>query len=177
MSMTPEMLEILRAEILGDPAARGYAGRNSADVADLLNAQYAEETKAAGTRDVPISEVAVFLASRLLTGKWRRFVATPPPGVPEDLVDGLGELLQMLDSDKVPTIEMSNPEISAQVGKVLGGAAQYGLLSPEAAAHLLALGDEPARYEIRHARVMEIFLGIEGAPNAVSETDVVEARA
>jgi hypothetical protein len=90
--------------------------------------------------DVPVGSVEGYLRTNMLLGGMQRFVASPPTGAPAALVEGLTELLGLILSPHVETVQMTNPAVSTAVAAVLGGAVAAGLMSAQNETDLLAMG-------------------------------------
>ena len=161
----------LRSEIAADPAKRGYAGKTAQQQADMVNAAYTTQN-AAVTANVPVKAVASYLLAHGLMGPMRRFLAAPPAGMPQTLIDGLTDLMEMITSQEVDAIGMANADTAGRVAQVLGGAVQVGLMSVQNRADLMALAVQTPAPTEHHARVMDVLLGIPDAPNAVTADDV-----
>lgn len=170
----PLFLAALKQELTEDPTKRGYGGKSLEEQAALLNASYTVPG-AVITVDVPIGSIEGYLRSRLLMGGIRRFINAPPPDAPPKLADGLSELMGLLSSSHVVNITMTDPLIHATVEGILSGAVMVGLLSGEQKADLMAMSVSAAPATEFHPRIMDIAIGIEGAPNAVTPEDIKEA--
>lgn len=189
--MEPEdrtaFLARLRAELTDDPAGRGYAAaRSHAERADLLNEPFDEEVAnpragRVATRDL---EAALMRPSVAKVGAteftvWHILDAAqkrerhPVTGEPFDArtAAALRSVSGFLERhDEVNLAD-------ADVRDILSGLVQAQILTEQQAAAIGQLGEPPTLPEPRLARVVEVVLGIPGAPNQVGAEDVVEALA
>ena len=114
-----------------------YAGLTDAQIAAAMQAPMTVHI------DVPIKMVEVYFRTRLLTGGLKRFVAAPPAGA-EQLAAGLGEFLDLLASQHVESVAMSDPNTYSVVDTVLGASASAGLITARHHADLMAMAQQAA---------------------------------
>ena len=177
MPMTPTMLAAVKAEIVNDPAKRGYAGRTAQEQADLMNSPYSVAGVPAAT-DVSAGAVeAIIVPSGELWGIQQ--AANKPasgtmPLTPQDQIIALAwsfnETLKRFD-----TIATGTPSVLKSVQTTLGNLQAVGLLSAESVAAISALVVQPGPTTSFDARVIHVLSGIDGAPNAVSAADITAA--
>jgi hypothetical protein len=180
----PAMLALLRAELTADPAGRGYAGHPADVQAEMVNSSFTTTvesgvpvlldiaTSAIEMIIVPPGEMFAIqtLADKVLSGQ------TPP--TQEDRATGTAwSFLKMLD--RWTTIDASKPDIWADCQTNMAALQAAGVLSAKSIAAITALVVvvPPPIVTERHARVLDIFLGVEGAPNAITADDVAGALA
>ena len=160
--MDQKAIALLKAEIANDPARRGYAGKTPTEVADLLNSPWIE----AG---VPIKQAATVSPSEF----FGRF--TPDEAAAIDAARGSNKILawffKQLDLAQ-GRIDLGDQRIQQGLGMLV----QAGLLTAQRmGAVLSAPPDLPGPDIERNPRIMDIFMGVEGAPNMVTEADVKAA--
>lgn len=157
--MNQEALDKLKAEIANDPAGRGYAGKTASEIADLVNAPWIE----AGA---PIKQLATVSPSEF----FGRF--TPDEAAAIEAARGSNKILawffKQLDLAQ-GRIDLADLRIQQGLGMLVQG----GLLTNARKNAILAAPPDLPGPDIEHnPRVMVIFAGVEGAPNAVTPDDV-----
>lgn len=174
--MTPEMLAILRAEILSDPAGRGYDPKDAQKTADLLNVSYMAEVVPATTLENQPLRWGDVRGLAQAAGEWPNIVIRSEERPATDTVKAA---INATAAGPEQMIDPADPKAwgAFQMGLQLFEAA--GDISPDtvAAINALTIAHIPAVTAEQNARAMEIFLGTEGAPNAVTAEDVKEALA
>lgn len=189
--MEPEdrakFMEALRAELLDDPAGRGYAeARSHAERADLLNEPYNEQVAnpragRVATRDL---EAALMRPSVARVGAtdytvWhivdaaKKRERNPVTGEAFDAKSAAALRSVAGFLDRHDEVNLADADVQG----ILGGLVQAGILSEAQATAIGQLGAPASLPEPRLARVVEVVLGIAGAPNQVAAADVAEALA
>ena len=174
--MTPEMLAILRKEILGDPAGRGYDPKDAQKTADLMNMSYMADVVPAHTlKDQPLRWGDVRGLAQA-AGEWPNVVLKSEERPATDAVRAAINATATGPEQKI------DPTDPAAWGAFQGGLQLFvaeDVLSQATVDAILAMTsvDVPAVTAERHARTMEIYLGVAEAPNAVTAEDVKEALA
>lgn len=137
-------IDALRAEL----AKPEYAGLTDEAIAHAINA--AQDPVAV---DVPIALVEGYLRRKGLVFALTRFLASPGQAPPEIQAVAF-ELVNMIQSPRLSTIEMSKPDIAADVQTMLGalGPQGAGLLSDDDLAAILAMavGTRPRWQRFSH---------------------------
>jgi len=90
--------------------------------------------------DIPVQTIEGYLRARILTGGFRRFIATPPVGATVETTDGFSDLLGLIDSPNANTLKMDDPVVADRIAQVWADAEQYALITPEQHADLTAMG-------------------------------------
>ena len=174
--MTPEMLAILRAEILGDPAKRGYDAADADATAALLNASYmAVVTPEKVLEKQPLRWGDVRGLAQA-AGEWPNVVLKAEERPASDVVKAA---INATATGPEQQIDPADPKAWGAFEFGLQLFEAEGVLSAETVSAILAMTTSviPAVEGERHARVMEIFLGVADAPNAATPDDVKEALA
>ena len=112
--------------------------------------------------DVPVASIEAFLRSRLLTGGMKRFVETPDEAATVQQVDGVSELLDLINSANASTIRTTDPTVAATLETVYATMVQFAMMTPEQETELLALGVNTTTKAVQ-------FGLIAGAHDTVSE--------
>ena len=178
--MTPTMLRLLKAELTDDPAARGYPGLTAGEQADRMNTPYAVTgpQQAAVATDITIAALEAVIVPTGELFKISQLAATTPTGGANDVNIAAAWSL-MLMVQKWTTITTSDAATWASCLANLATLGIAGVLSSASVGAITALvmrAPEPTVTE-HNARVLEIFVGVEDAPNVVSSDDVAEALA
>jgi hypothetical protein len=183
--LTAPMLALLKTEISTDPAGRGYAGHPADVQADLVNSPFTT-TSAPGPVGLVDISTSVIVAIIVPTGEMftiqmlaNKALSGQTPPTPEDQATGKAAWSFLKMVDRWATIETSRPDIWADSLATLGVLQSAGVLS---AASVAAITKQvvvtPAASVTQHdPRVVEIFMGVEGAPNAVTADNVAGALA
>jgi len=90
--------------------------------------------------DIPVVSIEAFLRSRLLTGGMKRFVTTPDEAATVEQVDGVSELLDLINSANTSTVRVSDPTVAATLSSVYATMVQFTMMTGTQEAELLALG-------------------------------------
>ena len=90
--------------------------------------------------DVPVASIEAFLRSRLLTGGMKRFVTTPDEAATVEQVDGVSELLDLINSSNASSVRMTEPTVAATLEAVYDTMVQFAMMTGTQEAELLALG-------------------------------------
>lgn len=176
------LLAAIRAEVQGDPAGRGYAGKTAAEIVALLNTPVVTEPPSA-YRDVPVSDVRGFLEARLVLVRLEDWVADPetPKG---DARDAARTLLRVTSGDGIENFTTSTASGRANILGIFGLLVQAGAggLTAQHYADLTAMTIAPAGPAVvgppRWALLIDGMSGEEGfpgPPNAADEALVMEA--
>ena len=182
--LTAPLLALLKTEITADPAGRGYSGQKADLTAELMNSPFTTEvpagpmvlrdiaTSAVDKITIPSGEMFAIqtLSTKPLSG------LTPPAGL-DLLIAAAWSFTKMVD--RWATIETSNAGIWAACQAGMAALQAAGVLSPASIAAIKALVEVVPNLGVTHshARVLDVFMGVEGAPNAVSADDVEGALA
>ncbi len=155
---------LIRAEVLADPVGRGYAGKTSAEIADLLNTPYSEPGPSIPQR--PEISPAGFVG-RFTPAEAAAIEAARPSNA---LLDWFMRRLELAQG----MLDLTDPDLLGGM-QMLAGA---GLLAPARVAQITATPADLPGPDVEHpARIATILQGVEGAPNAVTATDVEAALA
>lgn len=160
--LTLEMKNVIRNELLTDPAGRGYVGKTPQEQADLINAGYTTQppTPAAVAVDVSTSAVQKIIVPTMELFRITRESEKPTTGGAEDAVIAAAwSFSEMLT--RWENIETSNPDTWKAAQAAMGALQQAGLLSQSSVDRITALVNPtpvapPPREE--HARIFEIFI-------------------
>jgi hypothetical protein len=90
--------------------------------------------------DIPVPMIEGYLRARILTGGFRRFIATPPVGATVETTDGFADMLGLIDSPNANTLKMDDPVVADRIAQVWADAEQYALITPEQHNDLMAMG-------------------------------------
>lgn len=179
-SLTPSMLQLLRAEFTDDPAARGYPGLTAGEQADRMNTPYAVTgpQQAAVATDITIAALEAVIVPTGELFKISQLAATTPTGVANDVnIAAAWSLMLMVQKWTTITTSDAATWVAWQANlTALEGAGVLSSASVQAITAQVMKVPEPTVTE-HNARVMEIFMGVEDAPNVVSSDDVAEALA
>lgn len=166
MRLSLEMKKIIRNELLTDPAARGYAGKTSQEMADLINASFmAEVSPAKSLKNQPIRWRDIRRAAQS-TGEWPRIRRLSEKRLPDGTADDdpqwmlIDAAINATETDDDQIIDPNDPDawVPFQMGMQAFGDAK--VLSAATIAKIMALTDVEVSpvIEERHARLMEIFI-------------------
>ena len=176
--MNPTMLRLLKAELSVDPAARGYVGLTAGEQADRVNTPYTVTgpQQAAVATDITITALEAIIVPTRELFRISQIAGTTPTGGAADVNIAAAWSL-MLMATKWTSITTSDAVIWASCQADIATLESAGVLSSasvQAITSLVMRVPAPAVTE-HNARVMEIFMGIEDAPNQVSAADIAEA--
>jgi hypothetical protein len=151
-------IDELRNEISTDPLGRGYSDMQDSEVADSLN-----EPSRNGMREVPSSDVRMYV---LLHGLWPAFQAaattSPDPTIRATAIT----ILQTIGAGSFDTIRMNRADVYTGVSQMLQTMVSAGVMTEQNRAEMLALGEtmvsraqELGLGQVHHLQVAEARLG------------------
>ncbi len=157
--MNAAALDALKQEITTDPVGRGYRGKTPEEITDLINGPWA----ALGPK---VKSPASLTPSEFFA----RF--TPDEAVAIRDAAGVNKFVYVYWEQLLLAqgkIDLSDVRIQQGMGLL----ASAGLISPSRVPVILAAPPDIQMPDVEmHPRVLDIFMGIEGAPNAVAVDDV-----
>jgi len=177
----PDVKAALAAEIAGDPAGRGYAGKSASERAALMSEGYAI-APAQTYRNVLISDVKGYLAARLVIVRLRRGLTDMPEGQARDIAEAL---LDILHDTQLREFLTADEELRNNVLGMFAVLAQAGAggLTLQHYADIVAMTVAPAEAPVRHhSRWLDLMLALKpeaaaGLPNEVDAGMIAEALA
>lgn len=179
--MHPDIRSAILAEVAGDRAGRGYAGKSAAEVATLMNAPVLV-TPPATYRDVSISDVEGYLRERLILAQLRPWAAATSAGTAK--LAAL-ELLDIIASPRLSRFTTSTDTGRANILGLFAAlvAATGGIVTQQHYDDLAAMTVEPAGTPVaHHPRWVDVMLSLppdaaDGLPNEVTPEMIAEALA
>lgn len=175
--MTPELLAILRDEIMKDPADRGYnQGADAAATAELLNSAYEAEVTPAADKTGQTLRWSDVRGVAQAAGEWPNIVIRSEERPATDTVKAA---INACATAPEQEIDPNDPKAWGAFEAGLQLFKASGDLSAATVDMILGMTTVPipAVTEWRHARWLELILGVADAPNAVTADDVTEALA
>ena len=178
--MTPAMLEMLKAELTSDPGARGYAGQTVEQQVTLINTPYTVigQPPPAVATDLSIAALETIIVPTGEAFKISQLANTAPTGGPNDAAISAAWSL-MLMVNKWTSIPTSDAATWASLQAGMAALESAGVLSN---ASVQAVNAQVMKVPVppiteHNARVMEVFMGVDNAPNQISVADITGALA
>ena len=171
---------LLKAEIAGDPAGRGYSGQSAQAQATLANAPYTTADIALVGQPFKWGR-AKSIAQTSPNASWARIevrARSTPAIPPAGIVDGA--ILTAINAVSMDVDQIIYPADAASWGALLrglGALQAVGDLTAADVAAIAALPTHPPVVTQRPPRAVEIFLGVAGAPNTITADDITGALA
>jgi hypothetical protein len=173
--LSPDLLALLKAELLNDPAQRGYSAQIVAQQAVLLNSPYSGPLPAPVQAPVGRGDVRE-LFDNFVDGSgipaWEAVEAHRTDQSALGVACRAAIRLRDAPAD-YPTVVVTSPLFVNMVAALVGG----GVISTAQQAYLAALGQSQPAAPQFHPRLTDIFMGQVDAPNAVTADDVAAALA
>lgn len=164
----------IHAEVVNDPAGRGYAGKTPAEIVDLMNAPMVVQPDTVPC-DVLVSDVRGYLEARLVLVRLEDWVSNPatPAG---DARDAARTLLRVTGNSGITYFSTGNPVGRANVLGLFAllVAAGAGGLTQAHYDELEAMATRTGPSETHHPRWLTVIEGIPAAPTPPEPVGMTE---
>jgi hypothetical protein len=183
MTISEPALTLLKNELLTDPMNRMYNGKTAEQKADLINSPYSDTPTTIFKRvDIDVSNLMRII---IPTGELYELVrvsqqapsGAQPPTAQDQIIVAAWSFVSALQ--KFTAIETSDEIIWQESLATMNALVVAQILSPDsvmAISNLVNVSELTGAVE-HHPRIVDVFLGVAGAPNAVTPDDVTAALA